>query len=59
MGCWLGLDGSHARAWPKFRDWMGFACVLLECAFLVVHFSVFSRVALQNIFVPKLVENVS
>ena len=38
---------------------MGFACVLLECAFSVAHFSVFSRVALQNIYVPKLMENVS
>ena len=33
--------------------------VLLEYAFSIAHFSVFSRVALQNIFVPKLVENVS
>ena len=36
-----------------------FAYVLLECAFSVVHFSVFSHDALQNMYVPKLVENFS
>ena len=36
-----------------------FAYVLLECAFSVVHFGAFSRVALQNMYIRKLVENVS
>ena len=44
---------------PNSSVVLGFACVLLECTFSVAHFSSFSRVALQNIYVPKLMENVS
>ena len=39
--------------------WMGLLVVLLERAFLIVHFGVFSCIALQNIYIPKLMENVS
>ena len=45
--------------WPKFEVWMGFDCVLLECAFSIAHFGAFSHIALQNMYIPKLVENVS
>ena len=40
-------------------DGWDFACVLLECAFSVAYFDVFSCVAPQNIYIPKLIENVS
>ena len=33
--------------------------LLLEYAFLIAHFGVFSLVALQNMYIPKLMENVS
>ena len=36
-----------------------FACVLVEYAFSFVHFGVFSCIALQNMYIPKLMENVS
>ena len=44
---------------PDLEFGWAFACVLLECSFLIAHFSVLSLVALQNIYVPKLMENVS
>ena len=44
---------------PDLEFGWAFACVLLECALSTAHFSVFSPVALQNIYVSKLVENVS
>ena len=36
-----------------------FAYILLECTFLIVHFGVFSYLCLQNMYTPKLMENVS
>ena len=39
-------------------EW-AFAYVLLECAFSVAHFGACSHVALQNMYIPKLMENVS
>ena len=39
-------------------EW-AFAYVLLECAFLIAHFGVFSHIVQQNMYIPKLMENVS
>jgi hypothetical protein len=44
---------------PSLKFGWALLVVLLECAFSDAYFSVFSDVALQNIHVPKLAENVS
>ena len=59
VGYWLGLGLCHTSFLPINGVGWALLCVLLECAFLVAHFSVLSCVALQNIYIPKLVENVS
>jgi hypothetical protein len=45
--------------YPNCEVWLGFALVLLEYAFVIMHFDVFSLIALQNMYIPKLMENVS
>ena len=44
---------------PSLKLGSALLVVLLECTFSVVHFSVFSHDALQNMYVLKLMENVS
>ena len=44
---------------PSVEYEWAFAFVLLEYAFLIAHFGVFSLVALQNMYILKLMENVS
>jgi hypothetical protein len=44
---------------PGVKYEWAFAYVFLECAFLVAHFGVFSCIAMQDIYIPKLMENVS
>jgi hypothetical protein len=44
---------------PLLTFGWAFAFVLLKCTFLIVHFDMFSHAVLQNIYTPKLVENVS
>ena len=43
----------------KLKFGWAFAYVLLEYAFFIVHFGEFSYLCLQNMYIPKLVENVS
>ena len=56
----VGLGGAWASVVLVFcsgveYEW-AFAYVLLECAFSVAHFGAFSRVARQNMYIPKLME---
>jgi hypothetical protein len=44
---------------PLSEVWMHFASILLECAFWFVNFVEFSYLCLQNMYIPKLMENVS
>ena len=45
--------------WPKCGVWMGLLLFCLNAPFWLRLFVTFSRVALQNMFIPKLLENVS
>ena len=44
---------------PSVEYVWAFAYILLEYAFLIAHFGVFSYLCLQNMYTPQLVENVS
>jgi len=45
--------------YPDVEYEWDFAYVLLEYAFMVTYFGAFSCVALQNMYIPKLMENMS
>ena len=45
--------------YPDVEYEWAFAYVLLECAFSVIYFGAFTCVALQNMYIPKLMENMS
>jgi len=45
--------------WPKPEVWMRFASILLDYAFWFAQFGQFLHLFLQNMYIPKLMENVS